>query len=115
MFLAALALAVLALALRFTQPIAYRIEDDGLVIERRRGQTRIPGAVTPHVEKATLGLRLGTGGLYGYRGRFRVNGAGWARASVTDVRRSVLIRVDGRPVVLSPVDPAGFVEVVRDA
>ena len=40
---------------------------------------------------------------------------GWAQAAVTDARRSVLIIVGGRRVVVSPLDPQGFVAAVRDA
>ena len=108
-------LAGLGLWLRATQPVAYRIERDGLVIERRRGSTRVEGRVARHVEDAVLGLRLGSGGLYGYRGRFRVNGKGWARAFVTDARRAALIDVGGRPTVVSPVDPAALVQEVAHA
>lgn len=111
----AAAFAAIALVLRRTQPVAYRIEPDAVVIERRAGATRIPGPVEPHLERVTLGLRVGSGGLYGYRGRFRVSSGGWARAVVTDVRRAVLIRVGGRPLVLSPVDPDALVREVRDA
>lgn len=112
----AFALAVLGYAMRATQPVAYRIEADALVIERRRGsETRIAGAVAPFDGNARLGMRLGSGGLYGYRGRFRLGGGGWSRAFVTDVRRSTLIRVGGYPVVLSPVDPAALVREVRGA
>jgi hypothetical protein len=113
--LLALAFAAIAYALRRTQPVAYRIEPDAVVIERRTGATRIPGPVEPHLERVTLGLRMGSGGLYGYRGRFRISSGGWARAIVTDVRRAVLIRVGGRPLVLSPVDPDALVREVRDA
>jgi hypothetical protein len=112
---AALLMAGLALWLRFTQPVAYRIEPGALVIQRRRGERRISGRVARHAEKATLGLRMGSGGVYGYRGWFRVNGGGWARTLVTDVRRAVLIRVGGRPVVISPADPTAFLAEVPDA
>lgn len=115
MLAGALLLAALGYAMRVTQPVAYHVEADGLVIERRRGETRVPGAIEPFDGKATLGMRLGSGGLYGYRGRFRLSTGGWSRAFVTDVRRSTLIRVGGRAVVLSPVDPEGLIREVRDA
>ena len=115
MITAALLVALLALWLRGGQPVAYRIEPDALVVERRRGQTRLEGAVRPHDEGATLGLRLGTGGIYGQRGRARMSTGGWARTIATDLRRSALIRVGSAPVVVSPADPAGFVLAVRDA
>ena len=108
-------LALLGLWLRATQPVAYTLEHDALVIQRRRGATRLPGSVDRHVEDAVLGLRLGSGGLYGYRGRFRVNGRGWARAFVTDARRAALVDVGGRPTVLSPADPAALVREVAHA
>ena len=110
-----LVLACVGLWLRATQPVAYRIEGDSLVVERRRGATRVDGRVARHVDDAVLGLRLGSGGVYGYRGRFRVNGRGWARAFVTDVRRTALIDVGGRPTVVSPVDPAALVQEVAHA
>jgi hypothetical protein len=115
MLAAALALAAIGYALRLTQPVAYRIEDDGLVVERRRGETRIAGVVEPFDGTATLGTRLGSGGLYGYRGRFRLSTGSWSRAFVTDVRRSTLIRVGGGAIVVSPADPTAFVREVRDA
>ncbi|MCX6390903.1 MAG: PH domain-containing protein [Actinobacteria bacterium] len=116
MLVVALLLGGLALWLRYTQPMRYRVEQDGLVIERRVGTTRIAGRIERHAGQATLGLRLGSGGLYGYRGRFRIAAGGWANAFVTDVKRSSLITVGGRSVVLSPVDPAALVqEVVTNA
>jgi Bacterial PH domain len=110
-----LALVALGLWLRATQPMAYRLERDGLVIERRRGTARVPGAITRHSAPVRLGLRLGSGGLYGYRGRFRMAGGGWARAFVTDVRRASLIDVGGRPTVVSPVDPEALIREVAHA
>jgi len=115
MLSAGLMLGAIGLWLRVTQPVAYRLDRDALVIERRRGSLRITGRIEPHTDKARLGLRLGSGGLYGYRGHFRVAGGGWTRSFVTDVRRTVLIKVGRRRVVLSPIDPAGLVEVVRNA
>jgi hypothetical protein len=110
-----LVLIAVGLWLRATQPIAYRVEPDALVVERRRGATRVPGAVARHAAPVRLGVRLGSGGLYGYRGRFRVDGGGWARAFVTDVRRAALIDVGGRPTVVSPVDPDALIREVADA
>jgi hypothetical protein len=112
MLVVALVLGGLALWLRYTQPMRYRVERDGLVIERRVGTTRIAGSIERHAGQATLGLRLGSGGLYGYRGRFRIAAGGWASAFVTDVKRTSLITVGGRSVVVSPVDPAALVQEV---
>ena len=112
MLVVAVVLGGLALWLRYTQPMRYRVEHDGLVIERRVGTKRMPGRIERYAGKATLGLRLGSGGVYGYRGRFRISSGGWARAFVTDVKRTSLITVGGRSVVVSPVDPAALVQVV---
>jgi hypothetical protein len=79
------------------------------VIEARSRQTRIVGAVTS-AESAVLGLRLlGSGGLYGYLGWFRV-GRGRARAFVTDRRRTVVVVVGETHVAISPVTPADLLE-----
>ena len=115
MLLVALLFGGLALWLRYTQPLRYRVEHDGLVIERRIGTTRVPGTIERYTGKATLGLRLGSDGVYGYRGRFRLSAGGWAHAFVTDVKRTSLITVGGRSVVLSPVDPAALVQEVAHA
>lgn len=112
MLVVALVFGGLALWLRYTQPLRYRVERDGLVIERRVGSTRLAGPIERYAGAATLGLRLGSGGLYGYRGRFRIAAGGWARAFVTDVKRTSLITVGGQSVVISPVDPAALVQEV---
>lgn len=110
-----LVLVGVGLWLRSTQPVAYRLERDALVIERRRGATRVPGAIARHTAPVRLGLRLGSGGLYGYRGRFRMAGGGWARSFATDLRRASLIDVGGRPTVVTPVDPEALIREVADA
>ena len=49
MLVVAIGLGGLALWLRYTPPTGYRLEADGLVIERRVGSTRISGLVERHV------------------------------------------------------------------
>ena len=71
------------------------------MVEGRARVTRIAGVVGS-AAPAQVGLRLvGSGGLYGYLGWFRVDGER-ARAFVTDRRRAVVITVGGSQVAISP-------------
>jgi len=115
MITAALLVALLALWLRGGQPVAYRIERSKETWPAFADWCREVVWYRPHDEGATLGLRLGTGGIYGQRGRARMSTGGWARTIATDLRRSALVRVGAVPVVVSPADPAAFVREVRDA
>jgi hypothetical protein len=104
---ASLLVAALVWHYRRAQPLAYRLEDGALVIAGRGTERRFAGAVT-RGEHVGLGVRLmGSGGLYGYTGWFRVGGAR-ARAFVTDRRRTVVVAVGSERVAISPADTAGF-------
>jgi hypothetical protein len=113
MGLVSIALAALALILRFRQPVAYAVGEDGLVVVRRRGALRLPGALRSARARPFEGrdLRLlGSGGIYGYLGRFRLTGiGGGVRSYVTDGRHAVLVAVDDQKVLVSPRDEAGFI------
>jgi hypothetical protein len=100
--------AVLVVVFRRLQPVAYRIEPDALVIERREAAPRtFRGPVgEPRVGRLTARL-LGSGGLGGYLGVFGLAGGGRARAYVTDRRRAVVVRVGDRDVAISPADELG--------
>ena len=115
MIAAALVDVALCLWVRRIQPVGYRLEPDCLVVERRRaGDLRIPGPLGA-VTRQGLGLRvLGSGGLYGYIGRFRLRGGGMARAFATDLGRLVVVAVGEASIAISPADPA-TVPGVRDA
>ena len=98
---------VLCVVYRRLEPVAYRVEESGVTIERRfAGPYSVPGHASL-VPGASLGLRtMGSGGLYGYLGRFRLAGAatGSVRAFVTDRSRTVVVDVDGGRVAVSPLD-----------
>jgi len=100
--------AALVVVCRRLQPVAYRIEPDALVIERRAARARIfRGPVgEPHAGRLTARL-IGSGGLGGYLGLFGLAGGGRARAYVTDRRRAVVVRVGERDVAISPADGLG--------
>ena len=108
----AVALAVLALACRRQEPTGYAVEPDGLVVLRRGGPRRFAGALrdaTPRAfDRGDLRL-LGTGGLYGYVGRFRLKPEGWVRAQLTSGPHGVLVSVGEQRVLVSPDDRGAFI------
>jgi Bacterial PH domain len=104
----AAAIAVLVVVCRRLQPVAYRIEPDGLVIERRGAGPRVFRGVVGEPRAGRLTVRLvGSGGLGGYLGVFALAGGGRARAYVTDRRRAVVVHVGDRDVAISPADALG--------
>jgi len=116
LFASAVGLAALCFYYRRRQPLGYRIEPDGLVVVERAGERRIDGAVA-NPRDGGLGLRvLGSGGLYGYLGRFRLaDHQGTARAFVTDRRRVTVVGVGSGAVAVSPADRAAFMEEAQHA
>jgi hypothetical protein len=98
---------------RRSLPVAYEVDVDGVVVHRRgRSDRRLSGAVGD-VRRGRLGFRVaGSGGLYGYLGRFRAEGRS-VRAFVTDRGRVVLLVVGETGVAVSPADPERFVAELR--
>jgi hypothetical protein len=66
-----------------------------------------PGAI-----KGSLRV-LGNGGLYSFCGWFWSRRLGFYRGYLTDGRRTVVLRLPRRTVVVSPDDPLAFVSAVR--
>lgn len=101
--------AALCVVFRRLQPIAYQLDGSGLTIERRgRSARRYLGAVSAMLG-ARLGLRVaGSGGLYGYLGRFRLVGGGTVSAFVTDRSATVIVRVGDAILAVSPADRTTF-------
>jgi hypothetical protein len=116
MIAAAVLLAGLCLYYRRRQPLGYRIEPDGLVVVERGGERRIDGAVA-NPRDGGLGLRvLGSGGLYGYLGRFRLRDhQGPTRAYVSDLRHVTVVDVGPAAIAVSPADRDAFAEEARHA
>ncbi len=105
---------VLCAAYRRLQPVAYRLDGSGLEIERR-GVTarRYEGTVEP-LSGARLGIRIaGSGGLYGYLGRFRLVGGGHAHAFLTRRAATSIVRAGTEVVAVSPSDPDAFLSEVE--
>jgi len=106
--------AVLCALYRGLQPVAYDLDGAGLVIERRgRSARRYVGAVSS-MPTARLGLRVaGSGGLYGYLGRFRLVGGGRVSAFVTDRSTAAIVRVGDAVLAVSPADRSAFLSEVE--
>lgn len=94
---------------RRLEPVAYDLDGSGLEIERRgRGARRYAGLVAA-LPEARLGLRIfGSGGLYGYLGRFRLSGGGRVEAFVTSRAATLIVRVGDAVVAVSPADRDAF-------
>ncbi len=119
LFGATVALAALAGAVLLA-PRRYAIKDDRVVIERAVCPVEIPIASIRAVEPLSPGslsgsLRvLGSGGLFGYFGRFRNQALGDYRMYATRGDGYVLVRAD-RSYVLTPEAPDRFIEAVNRA
>jgi hypothetical protein len=120
LFAAGLAVLILVLAWVYT-PREYRLDDRFLTIGRPAGDVQIKREDIREVHVATSGdlsgsIRLwGSGGLFGYYGLFRTARLGNCRWYVTDRRKCVVLITPAKTLVLSPVDPAGFVAELQPA
>lgn len=114
----ALGIGLVAVVGRAVQPVAYAVGPDGLVVRRRHarprrygGPVRVVSERRPfHVKDFRL---LGSGGLYGYTGRFSLHGLGRARVHVTSPGRALVVDAGGTLVQVSPDDPVAFARAVE--
>jgi Bacterial PH domain len=114
---ACLPVAVLVGALLFVVR-AYEVDQNELRVARLLWPTVLPvGGLRriwrdPQAMKGSIRI-IGDGGLYEVTGLFRNRRLGNYRAFVTDPRRSVVMALPPRVIVVTPADPEGFVEHVR--
>jgi hypothetical protein len=111
-FAALLLLGAICLAFR---PTAFVLDEQGLEVRRALRRRRIPAPLTAERVSlsALVGARLvGSGGLFGYLGTFKVDEGGRVSAAVTARRSAVLVRGRGASVLLSPADPDGLVRAL---
>lgn len=100
------------------RPRRLRVDAEGLELEwalrrRRLRRGEIAGAEILGLRELGFLLRFGVGGLGGVYGRFWSSRRGWLDIYATRERELVLLRpVSGRPLLLSPADPAGFLEAL---
>ncbi|MBM3902227.1 MAG: hypothetical protein FJ379_09065 [Verrucomicrobia bacterium] len=96
----------------------YTVVPGALEIHRLLWTTRIPlkglKAIRAEPEAMRGSLRLcGNGGLFSFTGWFRNRSLGLYRAFVTDTRRTVVLSLATRTLVVSPADPEAFVRDVE--
>lgn len=115
-FMAFLPLLVALIAALFVVT-AYDVEGTELRVRRLLWSTRVPlaGLVRawhdPEAMKRSIRL-FGNGGLYSVTGLFQNQSLGRYRAFVTDPTRAVVLELPKRPVVISPADPAAFLQLL---
>jgi hypothetical protein len=96
----------------------YAVAGKVLVIRRLGWETRRPLAGLReafHDPEALRGsIRLcGNGGLFSFTGWYWNRRIGHYRAFLNDPRRTVVLRFERRAVVVSPADPAAFLEELQ--
>ena len=95
----------------------YTITQDGILIRRLWWNTVLPFADIRAVEAEPLALSscfrtCGNGGMYSFTGYYWSKQLGHFRAYVTDLNRTVIVRMTKRTAVLSPDDPEAFARTV---
>jgi hypothetical protein len=113
--LAFAALVVLGAVCLAFRPTAFVLDEQGLEVRQALRRRRISAPLTAEriSLSALVGARLvGSGGLFGYLGTFRVDEGGRVSAALTARRSAVLVRGQGASVLLSPADPDGLVRAL---
>ena len=96
-------------------PRDYVIEDGGLTVRRMLGAVRVDGPLRVEAVEARqlLGPRLlGSGGLFGYLGMYRADGARYA-AALTARDRAVLVLGSEGGALVSPDDREALLALVN--
>jgi hypothetical protein len=96
----------------------YRIDGTDLRIRRLFWSTRVPmtGLISAEAREHAMrgSIRLaGNGGMYSFSGWWWSKGLGRFRAFVTDLQRTVILRMPERTIVVSPGDPERFAAEAR--
>jgi hypothetical protein len=112
---------LLPVAAYASTPLGYMMDEREIVIDRKALRpVRIPlnaiTAVHP-VPTATMAQAMrvyGTGGLFGWTGRYRVRSLGSVSMHATSLDRLIVIeRRRRRPILISPAEPAAFLSGLR--
>jgi hypothetical protein len=97
----------------------YRIEPGMVLIKRPFWVTKVElnGLESVEFVPDAMGLWslriFGSGGAFGYIGWFRNSTLGMFRVWATDRHRTVVLKISGRTVVISPDNGERFVEVMK--
>lgn len=93
----------------------YSITAEAIVVHRYGWVTKFPlvtlvsAEIDPNAMKRSI-RTFGNGGLFGFIGRFRNKHLGSYTAYVTNTLNSVVLRYPDKTIVISPDNPAVFVE-----
>jgi PH (Pleckstrin Homology) domain-containing protein len=96
----------------------YELGPEELLVQRLFWSTRVSlsgisrAVHDPAAMKRSLRL-FGNGGLFAITGIYQNRTLGRYRAYATDPRQSVILSLPSRIVVVTPVDPAGFLEALK--
>jgi hypothetical protein len=107
------------LAFTFARAVrGYSVQDGAIHVHRLGWAKQIDLDDVQDVEIApgvmTGSIRtFGNGGLFAFTGWYRNSTLGSYRAYATKGDNTVVLRTTGGPIVITPDDPAGFVEAVR--
>lgn len=112
-------LLLLLVCLPFTVT-GYRLESGRLFVQRLLWATEVPLDGLQSVEAVPNAMRgslrsMGNGGLFSITGWYFSKALGKYRAWVTDLPRTVVLRFEGRSVVVSPENPEAFAADLRHA
>jgi hypothetical protein len=93
----------------------FELSDDAILVRRSFWTNRIPLEVVEAAEvdpDACKGAwkTIGNDGLFAMHGRFRSKRLGKFQAYVTDPKNSVVLKVEGETIVISPESPGSFVK-----
>lgn len=96
----------------------FRLDGDTLVIRRLSIETRIPLQGLQQAEHRPEALlnarrRFGNGGLFAFTGQFHNQELGGFRLYATDPLKSVILRLPGQVVVVTPADPQAFLKALE--
>ncbi|HXH84576.1 MAG TPA: PH domain-containing protein [Candidatus Tectomicrobia bacterium] len=98
-------------------PVAYRLEADGVHVERRAGDAVIPYGAIREADRAPRQVRgmtvLGSRGVFGTFGRFWNAALGLYRLHLSNTDGVVWLRTPGGWIGLSPDRPDEFLERLR--
>ncbi len=92
----------------------YTVQDDAILIHRLLWVTRLPlagltgASFEPDAMRRSI-RTLGNGGLFSFTGMYHNRQLGAYRAFVTDLHRTVVLRLGKKTVVVSPATPDEFV------
>lgn len=95
----------------------YRLQDQTLYVQRLIWETRIDLRGLEKAYQEPEAFRrcfktFGNGGLFSFSGYFRSKKLGTFRCWVTDTKKSVVLEVKGKKLVISPDSPESFLLAV---